>query len=319
MLRASDEYVSGQQICDRFHVSRTAVWKVIEQLKEEGYEIEAVRRRGYHLNRSPDVMSKAEIESRVRTKWAGRNVFYYEETDSTNTRAKALAEEGAAHGTLVTADGQNAGKGRRGRVWESAPGGNIYMSLLLKPQIAPVQAPMLTLVMALSVAEALREETGLEIGIKWPNDLVLGGKKLCGILTEMSLEEDHISYVVSGVGINVNCDKFPGEIADKAASLRTESGKEWNRAGIIVRVMEKFEKNYEIFALDQTLAGLEERYNAFLLNKGKEVRVLDPKGEYTAFAFGINEKGELLVEREDGRCEAVFSGEVSVRGIYSYV
>lgn len=130
MLRAADGYVSGQQICDRFHVSRTAVWKVIEQLKEEGYEIEAVRRRGYHLTGSPDVMSKAEIESRIETKWAGRNVFYYEETDSTNTRAKALGEEGAPHGTLAAADAQSAGKGRRGRGWESASGKDIYMSIL---------------------------------------------------------------------------------------------------------------------------------------------------------------------------------------------
>lgn len=166
MLRAADGYVSGQQICDRFHVSRTAVWKVIEQLKEEGYEIEAVRRRGYHLTGSPDVMSKAEIESRIETKWAGRNVFYYEETDSTNTRAKALGEEGAPHGTLAAADAQSAGKGRRGRGWESAPGKDIYMSILLKPQISPVQAPMLTLVMALSVVEAVKEETGLDAGIK---------------------------------------------------------------------------------------------------------------------------------------------------------
>lgn len=319
MLRIADGYVSGQQICDRFHVSRTAVWKVIEQLKEEGYEIEAVRRKGYHLTQCPDVMSKAEIESRIRTKWAGRNVFYYEETDSTNTRAKALAEEGAVHGTLVTADRQRAGKGRRGRIWESTPGDNIYMTILLKPQISPVQAPMLTLVMALSVAEAIREETELEVGIKWPNDLVLSGKKLCGILTEMSLEEGHISYVASGVGINVNGVEFPEEIADKGTSLKLESGKEWNRAQLVVLVMEKFEKNYEIFLEKGSLETLKERYNTLLLNKGKEVRVLDPKGEYTAFALGIDEKGELLVERKDGRREAVFSGEVSVRGIYGYV
>lgn len=319
MLRAADGYVSGQQICDRFHVSRTAVWKVIEQLKEEGYEIEAVRRRGYHLTGSPDVMSKAEIESRIETKWAGRNVFYYEETDSTNTRAKALGEEGVPHGTLAAADAQSAGKGRRGRGWESAPGKDIYMSILLKPQISPVQAPMLTLVMALSVVEAVKEETGLDAGIKWPNDLVINKKKICGILTEMSLEEEQISYVVIGVGINVNHDEFPEELAGRATSLKLESGKEWIRAKLVAQVMEKFEKNYEIFLKDGSLAGLKERYNGLLLNKEREVRVLDPKGEYTAFALGINEKGELLVERENGRRETVFSGEVSVRGIYGYV
>ena len=152
LLKEDDSYISGQQLCDRFQVSRTAVWKAVEQLKKEGYMIEAVRNKGYRLVDSPDVMSKAEIESMVRTKWAGRSVIYYDETDSTNIQAKLAGENGSEHGTLVVADRQVAGKGRRGRSWESPKGVCVYMTLLLRPSIAPVKAPMLTLVMALSLS-----------------------------------------------------------------------------------------------------------------------------------------------------------------------
>ena len=190
VLRESGGYVSGQQLCDSFGVSRTAVWKVIEQLKKEGYGIEAVRSRGYRLVESPDVMGQAELESLIRTRWAGRPVVYASETDSTNIQAKALGEKGASHGTLFVADRQTAGKGRRGRSWESPSGTSIYMTVLLRPGFLPSRAPMLTLVMALSVAEGITGETGLLAQIKWPNDIVVNRKKVCGILTEMSAEVD---------------------------------------------------------------------------------------------------------------------------------
>lgn len=181
MLRESKEYVSGQQLCERLQVSRTAVWKVIKQLENEGYQIEAVRNRGYRIVECPDVLSQEEIESLMQTECIGRHVIYYEETDSTNTRIKHLAEQGKEHGTLAVADRQNSGKGRRGRAWESPLGENIYMSLLLRPTMEPSKAPMLTLVMAYSAAMAIREQEGLEVGIKWPNDLVIGTKKISGM------------------------------------------------------------------------------------------------------------------------------------------
>ena len=202
LLKESDDYISGQQMCDRFHVSRTAVWKAIEQLKKEGYEIEAVRNRGYRLLESPDIMSEAEIRSLMDTEWAGKNIVYFDEIDSTNNRAKELGEKDGAHGTLFVADRQVAGKGRRGRVWESPKGISIYMTILLRPDLIPTKAPMLTLVMAQSVAEGIREVTGMETGIKWPNDIVMNGKKVCGILTEMSAQLDYINHVVIGIGIN---------------------------------------------------------------------------------------------------------------------
>lgn len=319
MLRESEGYVSGQQICEKFHVSRTAVWKVIEQLKEEGYQIEAVRNRGYRLSESPDILSQAEIESRISTEWAGRNVSYFRETDSTNTQAKRLGEEGAPAGTLAVADRQMAGKGRRGRSWDSPPGRDIYMSLLLRPDIRPSDAPMLTLVMAQSVAEAIREKTGINARIKWPNDIVAGGKKLCGILTEMSAEMDYINYIVIGVGINVNQPSFPEDIADRATSLMLEAGRSFLRGPLIAAVMERFEDNYSRFLGTNDLSGMRESYNELLVNVGEQVRVLEPGHEYNALSFGINDRGELLVRKEDGSREAVFAGEVSVRGIYGYV
>ena len=190
LLRESGDYISGQELCGKFGVSRTAVWKVINQLKEEGYGIEAVQNKGYRLNANPDVLSFSELKSRMQTRWAGKNIVYYEETGSTNMDAKLLGEQGAVHGTVVVADKQNAGRGRRGRSWESPAGKDIYFTIMLRPGFEPDKAAGLTLVMALSVAEAVRSCCGLEAGIKWPNDVVLNGKKICGILTEMNVETD---------------------------------------------------------------------------------------------------------------------------------
>lgn len=319
MLRESDDYVSGQQICEKFGVSRTAVWKAVNQLKEEGYEVEAVRNRGYHIIDSPDVITLEELTSQIDTVWAGKQVYYYNETDSTNIRAKQLGEEGAPHGTLAVADQQNAGRGRRGRGWESPKGCSIYMSILLRPEIPPVKAPMLTLVMALSVAEGLKESTGLDVEIKWPNDIVLNGKKLVGILTEMSTEIDYINHVVIGVGINVNMTGLPEELSGKATSLRLETGRIVKRSPIIAAVMRSFEKNYSLFLETQDLEKMQEEYNSLLVNREKEVRILGAKEQYNAYALGVNKEGELLVRRGDGTTEAVFAGEVSVRGVYGYV
>lgn len=318
LLKECNGYLSGQQLCDYFQVSRTAVWKVIEQLKKEGYQIEAVRHKGYRLVGRPDVLSQAEIESLVQTKWTGRKVIYYAETDSTNIRAKDAGERAGEHGTLFVAERQEAGKGRRGRGWESPAGTSIYMTLLLRPDILPGKAPQLTLLMAVAVIEAIRQVTGLTCGIKWPNDVVYRGKKLCGILTEMSTEIGYINYVVIGVGINVNQETFPEEIKDKATSLKLETGGSIHRAELIAAVMERFEACYDAFLKTEDLSGLRERYNRFLVNRDQEVKILEPGNEYKAHAMGINDRGELLVRTKDG-VKAVYAGEVSVRGVYGYV
>lgn len=325
LLRNSADYVSGQQLCDQFGVSRTAVWKVINQLKEEGYQIESVSRKGYRLLESPaDILSQSEIASRLQTKWAGKKLYYVDSTGSTNTDAKRFAEEGDPHGTTVVADMQTAGKGRRGRKWQSPSGINNYFTILLKPDFAPDKASMLTLVMALSVAEAIEEVTELKAEIKWPNDIVVNKKKVVGMLTEMSTtpEMDEIQYVVVGVGVNVNMgsiEEFPDEIRETATSLRIESGKQINRAVLVEHILERFEQNYEKFEQTLDLSGLLDAYQSHLVNVDAQVRVLDPAGEYTGISHGINTTGELIVEKEDGSIVNVYAGEVSVRGLYGYV
>lgn len=319
MLRENDGYISGQRLCEEFGVSRTAVWKAINQLKEDGYEVEAVRNKGYHIVDSPDVMTEAELKSLIDTKWAGREVVYYDETDSTNLRIRQMGDEGAPHGTLAVADMQKAGRGRRGRGWVSPAGCSIYMSLLLRPEFPPAKAPMLTLVMAYSVATAIQKCTGLDVQIKWPNDIVLNGKKIVGILTEMSTEIDYINHVVIGVGINVNMEHFSEDIAQTATSLRIETGGKVKRAPIIAEIMRQFEENYEQFVQREDLSAIQEAYNSLLVNRDREVKIISGESSYQAHALGINSQGELQVRRADGAIEEIYAGEVSVRGVYGYV
>lgn len=319
LLRESGTYVSGQELCERFGVSRTAVWKAINQLKKEGYCIEAVQNKGYLLVQEDEVFGQNELESRMQTKWAGRPVTFYSQVNSTNLQAKLDAENGAEQGALVVADMQTAGRGRRGRSWCSPAGTNVYFTLLLKPEYAADKASAVTLVMAMAVAEGIRETCGVEAGIKWPNDIVIDGRKACGILTEMSVERDYIHYVVIGVGVNVGLQEFAPEVVATATSLQQECGRKVPRAALTANIMKAFEKYYETFLETQDMTGLLEDYNKLLVNRGREVRVLDPKGEFTGISRGINRTGELLVKRSDGTVEPVYAGEVSVRGIYGYI
>ena len=319
MLKEADGYISGEELCRKFQVSRTAVWKVIHQLKEEGYEIQAVRNKGYCLTESADVLSEAELESSIHTRWMGKKVVYLKTVDSTNNLAKKLAEEGCPSGTLVVAEQQTAGKGRLGRAWDSAPETGIWHSLVLRPHVPPASASMITLVAALAVAEAMEQVTGLSPLIKWPNDIVLHGKKVCGILTEMSAEMEQIHYVVVGMGINANTEAFPEELSALATSIYLEKGEKINRSRLIAAVMKAFEHYYEIYEARNDLSDLTKSYEQKLANMGNTVRILDPAGEYEALALGIDHTGALLVKKQDGQTERIFSGEVSVRGIYGYV
>ena len=314
LLKESDGYLSGQELCERFGVSRTAVWKVINQLKEEGYEIEAIRNKGYILKSVSDVLSKEELESSLKTRWAGKEIHYFDRTDSTNIQARLAGEAGASHGTLAVAEIQDGG-----RNWISPAGVGVWMSLLLRPEISPVSASMLTLVMALAAQKGIKEATGIESQIKWPNDLVLNKKKICGILTEMGTEFMEIKYVVIGTGINVNQEEFPEELRKTATSLYLETGKKYHRSRIIERILEALEEYYGIFVKTEDMSALLEEYNEKLVNQGQEVCVLDPKGEYRGLCQGITKTGGLLVELSDGTVTEVISGEVSVRGVYGYV
>ncbi|MBO4900388.1 MAG: biotin--[acetyl-CoA-carboxylase] ligase [Lachnospiraceae bacterium] len=304
---------------------------------------------------------KNDIMSRLRTDYMARSLYYYDKTDSTNLRIRELAgapgvcdsAEGAPEGTLVVADMQTAGRGRRGRGWISPAGMNIYMSLLLKPAIPASDASMITLIAAMAVAGAVNEVPGTitkmlqntaafrnnsvmvpgtttAAAIKWPNDIVVGGRKVCGILTEMDLDGEAIRDVIVGIGINVNQDRrdlFPEEIRDTATSLRLEmvpgtdrdAAPEIDRNALIARIMDLFEKEYDEFLKCGDLSFMKERYNDMLAGQGGQVRVLDPQGEFTGISRGIDERGRLLVETDEGEVRTVYAGEVSVRGLYGYV
>lgn len=248
-----------------------------------------------------------------------RNIRYYEEIDSTNEELHRLALDGEEHGMVVSAKRQTAGKGRRGREWESSEEDNIYMSVLLRPKFATNQAPMLTLVMAYSVALVLEQYGFDRVQIKWPNDLILSGKKVCGILTEMHLREMEIDHVIVGVGINVNQKNFPEELVDKATSLFLECGKPVKKEKMVSEITDTFMKLYERFAEIGDLSFLQEAYNQRLVNREKEVRVLEPDHAYTGYALGIDPFGELVVRLQDGTTKTVYAGEVSVRGVYGYI
>lgn len=318
-LKEAQGYVSGQALSEHLGVSRTAIWKVIRQLEEDGYYIKAVRNKGYCLIACEDMFTEAELKSTITTKIAGRALTFFEETDSTNVQAKKLAEQGAKDGMLVIAKRQTAGRGRRGRVWQSKEDGNIYMSLLLRPNIEPQRASMLTLVAALALRTGIWKATQVECLIKWPNDLVLEKKKLCGILTELSADMDEIHYVVVGIGINANMEQFPEEINHMATSLQLFVGSNINRVNLIHEILLAWEMYYDAFLKQGDLSLLMEEYNQYLVNCHDVVKVLAPAGEFCGTSKGINPKGELLVEKEDGTLVEVLSGEVSVRGIYGYV
>lgn len=246
--------------------------------------------------------------------------FWETSVDSTNLSAVRLAQKTDADMVLAIADEQTQGRGRRGRSWNSPMGQALYMSLLLKrPPIEPENASMLTLVIGLSTVQCIMDLTECSAHIKWPNDAVIGNKKICGILTEMRVDEKGIRHVVLGVGVNLNAEEFPEELKDRATSLYLETGKKYDRAETAARLCRRFLENYSTFLKTQDMSGLLEKYNGALINLGRQVKVIDPRGEYTGTAGGITPRGELCVTRPDGKEEHIYAGEVSVRGLYGYV
>ena len=315
LLRRQEGFLSGEDIGRELSITRAAVWKGIKKLREEGYEIEAVTNRGYRLTNPETMYNKRELEQGLKTKTMGQSIYFYEETDTTNNRARELALEGAPEGTLVVAEKQTAGRGRRGKVWESPLGTGIWMSLVLRPQVAPAEASVLTLLCGLATAEAIEAETGLSAGIKWPNDILINGKKAVGILTEMDCEMSEVHFVIPGIGINVNTASFPPEIAEIATSLYLECGKTVSRRRLVHKVLERLEEHYETFLRTGSFAAMLEDYRKHCITLGKEVHVLG-REPFFAEALDITPEGELLVRRADnGKEEVVFSGEVSIRGV----
>lgn len=317
-LKEQNEYVSGEQISKKLGVTRASIWKIINKLKEEGYMIESSTKKGYKLTQIPNIITKEEVQSVIKTQCLGRNMHYFSEIDSTNEAVKRLARSKEVEGTTVIADKQTAGKGRLGRVWDSPSGTNIFMSILLRPQIKPDKASQITLIAGLAMCETIREATGLDAKIKWPNDIVINGKKVCGILTEMSAEIDCINYVVVGIGVNVNQIEFPKELP-YATSLKIEGQKEYQRGNIIGMFFDKFEPYYMAYKANATLEPVLPTYKRYCITLADKVKIIDSIEEYIATPLDVLADGSLVVRNEKGEEKRVFSGEVSVRGIYGYI
>lgn len=308
------ETVSGQAISAELGITRAAVWKQIEQLRALGFVIESQGKQGYRLLSCPDSLMAPVIARGLQTRWAGRQIVYLPSVDSTNRRARQLAAEGAPHGTLVIADEQTAGRGRRGRGWISPAGEGVFMSLILRPQSHPSEVARLSMQTALAVALSIAQTTGLDARIKWPNDIVCGGRKVCGMLLEMNADEQAVHDVVAGIGINVHQTQFAPEIAQTASSLDLLSGQRVCRAALVRAFLEAFERTEALAAQ----GALMDAYRARSATLGQRVQVIAPAGSFTGTALEVTDSGSLIVEDEEGQRREVLAADVSVRGLMGY-
>lgn len=319
LLVEAEGFLSGEDMSRILGVSRTAIWKHIKKLKEQGYNIESVTNKGYMLHLEPDQYDAYEFKRILKNRNLFDKYFVYDTIDSTNKEAKRKAIEENIQSALLISEEQSVGVGRRGRQWVSKKGMGIYMSMLLKPTIKPINASMLTLLAGMAVRNGIREITGLECQIKWPNDLVSKGKKICGVLTEMSSEIDFINYVVVGIGINVNNEEFDQGIAELATSIKIETGIPYNRKDLIVQIVKEFEQYYLEFLNQESLEFMIKDYNKACVNIGKMVKVEINREIIIGKGIEITNNGSLKICLEDGTNYIVNSGEVSVRGLYGYI
>jgi BirA family biotin operon repressor/biotin-[acetyl-CoA-carboxylase] ligase len=307
-------WVSGELISNNLSVSRAAIWKHIRKLKEEGYIIESVPKKGYLLSKSSDTITADEIRQGLSTKVFGKkNIIYLNETDSTNTRAKELAAQGAPEGTLVIAEKQTKGRGRRGRSWFSPPGAGIYFSLILRPVISPTETPRITLMTAVALAETLISLMKLKLRIKWPNDILVNGKKLAGILTEISTEMDAVNYIIVGLGLNVNTrfEKFPQEIKEDATSILIENGKQFPRIRLIQNYLKLYEQYYDMFKKNE-FEPIMNRWRELADIIGKQIRVDVIGKTHTGKVVDVDNDGVLILKDDQGKLQRIFSGDVTL-------
>jgi BirA family biotin operon repressor/biotin-[acetyl-CoA-carboxylase] ligase len=307
-------FVSGEMISRELKVSRTAVWKHINGLREVGYIIEAIPSRGYSLLSTPNILSVDEVLEKLQSSCIGRRLVCLRETASTNADAFRLAEDGADEGTTVIADGQSGGKGRRGRVWSSPSGVNLYCSVVLRPQIMPHEAPQLTFLSAVAVARAIESTTALKPEIKWPNDVLVNGSKVAGLLNEMSAETDGINFVILGIGVNLNmaAEQFPPDLRSPATSLLLEYGVPVNRVQFAASMLGSLDRLYADF-LRQGFGPVREEWQRRCNAAGREVVVSEGGNELSRGMFaGIDSDGALLLRQPDGVEERILSGDVRV-------
>lgn len=311
---AEGEFVSGQKLSEVLGCSRTAVWKHIEDLRKEGYELEAVKKKGYRVIMKPEKITSNEIQLGLKTKTLGRTIHYEETVTSTQKIAHKLAYDGVPEGTIVVAEEQVAGRGRLDRSWYSPKYTGVWMSVILRPAIPLPKSPQLTLLAAVSIAQAIQEVTELEPEIKWPNDILFQQKKAVGILTELQAEADRINSIIIGIGINVNQteEDFPDELIDKATSLRIEAGQKINRAELIQVILEKLEKLYEHY-LENGFYPIKLLWEAYAISIGKDIIASTLNGKIYGKATGITDDGVLIIEDEQGDKHHIHSADIEIK------
>lgn len=311
LLQSTDGYISGEKMSEEVNISRAAVWKHIKKLRSEGFEIHSVTNKGYRLINSPDIISPEKIKQLLTTEFIGRHIFFCDTIDTTNDWAKSNSDQ--PDGSVFIAEVQTHGKGSRGRHWTSPRGSGIWHTILLKPPISPMQVSQITLIAGLAACQAI----GGNAMIKWPNDIVIDGKKISGTLTEMSAEINMVNYVVCGIGINVNTTQFPDDLNDKATSMYIQHGKTFDRNEIIARLLNRFEYYYNKY-VNSGLESIMNDYRQSCVTIGREVQVIFNKETVLGLAVDVDNEGRLTVQTENGIIH-VTSGEVSVRGIYGYI
>ena len=303
--------ISGPKIAREIGVTRSTVWRWIEKLRALGVRVKGHPRSGYQIEKIPDVLVPTILHKRLHHGPFGKRIHHFFKTDSTNSVAMRLGEQGEPHGTLVIAEEQTAGRGRGGHTWHSEKTNGIYMTVLLRPPISPQHAPLITMVAGLAVRDAILEQTGIAPDLRWPNDALFGHKKFCGILTEMNAEQDRIHFVAIGIGINVNQLKMPEELGAIATSLRIETGRIHSRVEIVVRLLRHLDSYYNRFVSEGAEWVVERFSEVSSYARGKRVRIATMTGTYTGTTDGLDPSGLLRVRRDDGRTLPVISGTLT--------
>jgi BirA family transcriptional regulator, biotin operon repressor / biotin---[acetyl-CoA-carboxylase] ligase len=303
--------ISGSRIAKEIGVSRSTVWRWVERLREVGVRVKGRPNTGYFLERVPDILTPDLLRQQLKGSLFGKRIHHFFRTDSTNRVAMELGYTNEPEGAVVIAEEQTAGRGRAGRNWHSERATGIYATLLLRPKISPVQAPLLTMMAGLSAHAAIQAQTGLQPDVKWPNDLVLNGKKLGGILTEMHAEPTLVRFVIVGIGINVNQERFPAELSAIATSLRAETGRSQSRLELLARLLREFETDYNRFLRDGSASVTERFAQVSSYASGKKVRVTNGNETYVGVTAGLRPEGLLQIRRDDGALVTVLAGDVT--------
>lgn len=310
---AGEAYLSGQYLAELMGCSRTAVWKHIEELRKEGFELEAVRKKGYRILKTPEKITADEIRLGLKTRFIGKNIYYEESVESTQKIAHRLAYDNVPEGTVIIAEEQLSGRGRMDRKWHSPKYTGIWMSLILRPNIPLPKAPQLTLLAAVAIVQAIEELTDLSPEIKWPNDILINGKKVTGILTELQAEADRINSIIIGIGMNVNQveEDFPVELKKIATSLRIEQDKELSRAAMVREIFNNMEKLYQLYLAEGFLP-IKLLWESYAISVGKEITARTLMQTIVGKALGITDEGVLMIEDKQGVTHYVYSADIEV-------